>query len=142
MPADSAKRQVRLLVAGQQAGREAVAPFDLAEEGLAVLGVADRARRDEQRALGAEALELAPVVGETVADARDRQGQELVPGIDSLAEPGDRRPAGNLVDAPVDDVCDEQAGGVRTQIDGGYAHQSSQGNSGYNSGTPRGGAVR
>ena len=62
--ADAAQRQLRLLVAREQPRREPVAPLDLAEERLAVLGVADGARRDEQRPLGAERLELAAVVGE------------------------------------------------------------------------------
>ena len=74
--ADAAQRQLRLLVAREQSGREAVAPLDLAEERLAVLRVADRARRDEQRSVGAERLGGAAVVGEDVADARDRKGEE------------------------------------------------------------------
>ena len=57
----AAQRQRGLLVAAQQARREAVAPLDLAEEGLAVLGVAHGARRDAERPLGSERLELAPV---------------------------------------------------------------------------------
>ena len=44
----------RFVVPRQESGVEAVAPLDLTEERLAVLGVAYRARRDEQRALGAE----------------------------------------------------------------------------------------
>ena len=52
--ADAAQRHRRLLVAGEQAGREAVRPLDLAEERLAVLGVAHGARRDGERPLGAE----------------------------------------------------------------------------------------
>ena len=75
--ADPAQRHRRLLLAGQQARREAVAPLDLAEERLAVLGVADGARRDAERPLGSERFELAAVVGEDVADARDRERQEL-----------------------------------------------------------------
>ena len=50
------QRHLRLLVAAQEPRREAVAPLDLAEEGLAVLGVPDRARRDAECALGAEGL--------------------------------------------------------------------------------------
>ena len=68
---------------------EPVAPLDLAEEGLAVLGVAHRARRDAERPLRAERLELAAVLREDVANAGDREGQELAPLVDSLAEPGD-----------------------------------------------------
>ena len=45
---DAAERQQRLLVAGEEPRREAVAPLDLAEERLAVLRVADRARRDQR----------------------------------------------------------------------------------------------
>ena len=52
--ADSAQRELGLLVAGEEPGREPVAPLDLAEERFAVLRVADGARRHEERALGAE----------------------------------------------------------------------------------------
>ena len=55
--ADAAQRQRRLLLAAEQPRREPVAPLDLAEERLAVLGVAHRARRDGEHALGAERLE-------------------------------------------------------------------------------------
>src|SRR5581483_5294736 len=54
--AEPAPHEIGLLVAREQAGDEAVAPLDLAEERLAVLGIAHRARGDEQRALGAERL--------------------------------------------------------------------------------------
>ena len=50
---DAAARELPLLLTGEQAGREAVAPLDLAEECLAVLGVADRAGADGERPLGA-----------------------------------------------------------------------------------------
>ena len=114
--ADPAQRHRGLLVAAQQARREAVAPLDLAEEGLAVLGVAHGARRDAERPLGAERLELAPVVGEDVADARDRDGEEAAPLVDALAEPGDLEPADDLVERPVR-VGDEQPGRVRPEVD-------------------------
>ena len=52
--ADSAQRELGLLVSGEEARREPVAPLDLAEERFAVLRVADGARRHEERALGAE----------------------------------------------------------------------------------------
>ena len=45
----------------------------LAQEGLAVFGVADGARRDREHALRAKRLELAPVVRQSVTNARDRQ---------------------------------------------------------------------
>src|SRR5512133_3458658 len=73
---DPAEGQVRLLVTRQQPRLEAVAPLDLAQERLAVLGVADGARRDRERPFGAELLRLAPEVGQDVADAGDRRGEE------------------------------------------------------------------
>ena len=73
---DAASRELRFLVAADEPRREAVAPFDLAEERLAVLRVAHGARRDGERALRAEALERPAVVGERVAHARDRNGEE------------------------------------------------------------------
>ena len=114
--ADPAQRQLRLFVAAQQAGGEAVAPLDLAEEGLAVLRVADGARADAERPLGAERLELAPVGGEDVADTRDRDGKEAAPLVDPLAEPGDLEPADDLVQRSVR-VGDEQPGRVRAEVD-------------------------
>ena len=86
----------RLLGAAQQPGREAVAPLDLAEERLAVLRVADGAGRERERPLGAERLGLTPVVGETVPNPCDRQWEQPPPGVDTLAEPRDREPAGDL----------------------------------------------
>ena len=114
---DAAAHQQRLLLAGQEAGREAVAPLDLAEERLAVLGVADRARRDRERPLGAELLERAPIVDERVADARDRHGEEAAARVDALAEPRDARLAVHLVDPAVLDVGDEQPRRVRPEVD-------------------------
>src|SRR2546423_512408 len=81
--ADASLRQRRLLVARQQLRREAVAPLDLAEERLAVLGVPDGARRDEQRPVGAERLGSAAVVGEDVAYPRDRKGEEATARVDT-----------------------------------------------------------
>src|SRR6185295_14549595 len=102
----------RLLVPGEQTRGEAVAPPDLAEEGLAVLGVADGARRHEQGALRAERFELAAVLRESVPNARDREREEPVTRIDALAEPCDDRAPRERVHPPVDDVRDEQPGGV------------------------------
>ena len=119
--ADPAQRQRGLLLAGQQARREAVAPLDLAEERLAVLGVADGARRDAERPLGAELLELAAVLGEDVAHAGDRERQQPAALVDPLAEPRDRQPADDLLERPVR-VGDEQPGRVRPQVDGRDSH--------------------
>src|SRR5205085_244690 len=98
----------RLLVAGEELGVEAVAPLDLTEERLAVLGVADGARRDEERPLGAERLGTAAKVDEGVADACDRHRQEAPPPVDALAEASDDRLAVELIDPPVLDVGDEE----------------------------------
>ena len=123
--ADPTEGQLRLFLSGQQAGREAVAPLDLAEERLPVLGVPHRARRHEQGPLRAERLELAPVVSETVADARDRQWEQPAPRVDPLAEARDRRPPHDLVYLPVLDVCNKKPRRVRALIDRGYAHEKS-----------------
>ena len=113
----AAARQPSLVVAAQETRREAVAPFDLAEERLAVLRVPHRARRDRERALGAELLERTSVVAEDVAHARDRNGEEALARVDAFAQPRDVGLAVQLVDAPVDDVGDEQAGRVRAEVD-------------------------
>ena len=114
---DALVGQPRLLVPAQEAGVEAVAPFDLAEEGLAVLGVADGARRNRERAPGAGRLEHLPIVGQRVADARERGGEEEAPLVHALAEAGDRQPALDLAHDAVIDVGDEQARRVRPQVD-------------------------
>ena len=119
----SAKRQQRFVMSGEQPRGEAVAPLDLAEERLAVLGVAHGTRRDGERALGAEALQLAAEVGEAVAHARDGEGEEAAPSVDTLAEPGDLEPPRYFVDAAVDHIGDEQARGVRPEVDRRDARQ-------------------
>ena len=73
---DAADHQRRLLLSGEQLRREPIAPFDLAEERLAVLRVSHRARRDRERALGAVSLEHAAILREAVAHARDGNGKE------------------------------------------------------------------
>src|SRR5262249_36685539 len=105
-PSDPATRHVRLVVAGEQLRREAVAPLDLAEQRLAVLRVAHGAGRDEQRAVGAERLGRAAVIRERVADARDRDGEETAAGVDALAQPRDARLAVELARVAVLDVGD------------------------------------
>ena len=105
-----------------EARRESVAPLDLAEERLAVLRVAHGARRDGERALRAEPLERSAVVGEHVADARDRSGEEAAARVDAFAEARDARLAVHLVDAAVDDVGDEQPRRVRAEVDRGDSH--------------------
>ena len=118
-----AKRHQRLVVPGEQLCREAVAPLDLAEERLAVLGVADGARGDGERPLGAERLQLAAEVGEAVAHPRDGEGEEAAPPVDAFAEPRDHEPPRDLVYVAVDHVGDEQARGVRPEVDRRDARQ-------------------
>ena len=93
---DASERQPRLLVAVEQPCREAVAPLDLAEERLAVLGVADGARRDRERALGAERLGLAAVLGEqlrtrAIGTGRSRRRASTPSPSRVIAQPA-RRP--------------------------------------------------
>ena len=121
---DPAIRQERFLVTGEEARREAVAPLDLAQERLAVLGVPDGARREREGALGAEPLGVAAIVDEHVPDARERGRQELAPRVDALGEARDREPAIDLLDDAVLDVRDEQPGGVGAEIDDADAHVS------------------
>ena len=120
--ADAPLGQLRLLVAREQPRREPVAPLDLAEERLSVLRVADGARRDEQRPLGAERLGGAAVVGERVADTGDRDGEEAAARVDPFAEARDPRLAVQLLDAAVLDSADEKPGGVRPEIYRGDDH--------------------
>ena len=119
---DAAHSHRGLFLAAQQSCRKGVAPFDLAEKRLAVLGVAHGARRDEQRALRAERLECAPVVGERVAHARDRHGEEAATRVDPLTEARDARLAVHLVERAVDDVGHEQPRRVRAEVDGSDSH--------------------
>ena len=116
------KHQLGLLAAVEQAGREPVAPLDLAQERLAVLRVAHGARTDGEHPLGAECLGLPPVVDEHVAHAGDGSRKQDAAPVDRLAEPGDRLAAHDLVQQAVLDVGDEQAGGVRAEVDGGDSH--------------------
>src|SRR4029078_7661228 len=86
---DSAKGEEPLLVAGEEPRLEGVAPFDLAEERLAVLGVADGTRRKCERAVGAGFLRRAPVLGKDVANARDGLWEQDVSLVHALAQAGD-----------------------------------------------------
>ena len=118
---DPAQRQPRLLLAGQEERLEAVAPFDLAQECLTVLGVAERARADGERPLGAERLELAPILREHVPDTGDRDRKEAAALVDAFAELRDREPADDFAHVAVD-IGDEQPGRVRAEIDCGDSH--------------------
>ena len=119
--AEAAPGQLGLVVAREQARREAVRPLDLAEKRLAVLRIADGARRDCERALATERLGLSPEIGEHVPYARDRHRKQAPPSVDAFAQPRDDGAPDDLLDAAVLDVGDEQACGVRPQVDRGDA---------------------
>ena len=54
-----------------------------------------------------ELLGLAPEIRENVANPSDRHGEEALALVDTLAEPGDLRHAGELLERTVADVSDE-----------------------------------
>ncbi len=83
---DAADHQRRFLPSGEELRREPIAPFDLPEERLAVLGVSHRARRDRERALGPVSLEHAAILREAVAHARDGNRKEAPALVDSFAQ--------------------------------------------------------
>src|SRR3990170_5100109 len=114
---DAANHHCRLLRAGEQLGLEAVAPLDLAEEGIPVLRIANRAGRDGERAAHAMRLDFSPVLGEAVAHTGDRDGQEATPLVDALAEARDRYMSGDLGQLLALDVRDQQPGRVRPEVD-------------------------
>jgi hypothetical protein len=114
---DATKGQEGLLVSGDEARVEAVAPLHLAEERLSVFRVANRARRHGERSLGPPRLQLPAILGENVAHAGDRGGKEEAALVDALAEARDGQPALDLVDDAVLDVRNEQASRVRAEVD-------------------------
>ena len=123
---DAADHHRGLLGPVEQPSREAVAPLDLAEERLPVVGVPNRARRDRQRAGRLQNLELTPILGEAVPYAGDGDREKPTPLVDALPEPGDRQAADDLLEAPVLDVGDEQPGRVRAEVDrrdAGHLHR-------------------
>src|SRR5438132_7532320 len=106
--------QLRLLVPREQPRLKAVAPFDLTEERLAVLGVANGAGGDRENPLGAELLGLAPEVGENVPNAGNRQGEEAMALVDALAEACDLLPPRDLFEPSVVHIGDEEPSGIGT----------------------------
>src|SRR5262245_32356849 len=74
--ADPVEGEAGLLLAGEEPRREAVAPLDLTEERLAVVGVADGAGAHREHSLRTERFHLAAVVDEDVPHPRDRGGEE------------------------------------------------------------------
>src|SRR5438132_9319959 len=114
---DTPKAEQRLLVPAEEPCGEAVAPLDLAQERLAVLGVSDGARRDGEDAFRAQRLGCQAVIDEAVADASDCGREQPPPSVDVLAQPGDSQAALDLADAAVVDVGHEQPRRVRTEVD-------------------------
>src|SRR6185312_12734722 len=105
-----------------KSGGEAVAPLDLTEERLAVVGVPHCTGPDREDTLRPKQLRLPSVVHEDVPHAGDRSGEEDAAPIDLLPEPGDRLASHDRFHPTLVDVCDEQACGVRADVDGGDTH--------------------
>ena len=117
---DAAEGQERLLVAGEEARREAVAPLELTEERLAVLRVADGAGRERERSLGTE------LVCGLRGSRRERFGRERSPWAGAcaasprllraaLSRAGGRAPRTE----PSAHLGDEQPRRVRPDVDDG-----------------------
>ena len=119
---NTAQHQLGLLAAVEQARREPVAPLDLAQERLAVVGVAHGTRADGDHPLCTERLGLSSIVDEHVAHAGDRGRKQDAAPVDGLPESRDRLPTHDLLQQAVLDVGDEQARGVRAEVDGGDSH--------------------
>ena len=114
----------RLVLAREEAGREAVAPLDLAEEGFAVRRVARGAGGDREHPLSAEGRGFGTEADEHVADACHGRGEDQAALVHGLAHARDGEPPGHLCQAAVFHVGDEEPGGVAAQVDGCDAHEA------------------
>jgi hypothetical protein len=110
---DTASRELRLLVAAQDARLEAVARRHLAHEFRAVHGIAHRARPDRDHPPGAELVELGPELRERRVHALHSLRREPAARIDADPEPGHLGPP----DERLAVVGDEQARRVRPDVD-------------------------
>ena len=114
---EPAARQLGFLLAGEQPRGKAVRPLDLAEKRFPVVGVAYGAGRNCECSLGAESFELAPEIGECVANARDRKREQAPTGVHPFAEPGHDAAADDLFDSSVFDVGHQKPSGIRAEVD-------------------------
>ena len=119
---DTVEGRLRLVLAGKQPGRPAVARRETSEERRAVRGVTYGARRDSQHLLRSELGGLARIAVEHRMDAFDRRPEQRATLVDAFAEPRDREPTDDLGDATVADVGNEQACRVGTEVDRCDAH--------------------
>ena len=82
--ADAPPGQLRLLVPGQEAGREPESACHLGQELRSVFGIARGARRDDEGALGPEPPDLLPERIDGRERPCDRLRQEPATGVDAL----------------------------------------------------------
>ena len=108
-----------LLAAVEHLRREGEALAQLGDEGVAVGGVADGARRDRHDVGHLRLLVQRHVVGDRLARRLDRLRRELSGEVDAAAEPGHAAAPLDLGDPAAGDVGDQEAGRVRADVDDG-----------------------
>ena len=111
--------EVRLLVAVEDLGRKVEALAQLGDEGAAVGGVADGARRDRRDRPRSQLLVARDVVGDRLADVLDRLHRELPGEVDAASQPRHPGPPVDLRDAGAADVGHQQPGRVCSDVDDG-----------------------
>src|SRR3954453_2487130 len=116
------EREPGLLVAGDDAGVEAVAIVEQLPELVAVRGVARCGGRERDRALGPELVDNRLVLVEHLRHTVDRRVRETAGRIDALAEPGYGGASVELGNASIVDIRDKDAGGVGSKVDDGDSH--------------------
>src|SRR5262249_51765260 len=114
--------EVGLLLAGEQACVEGEALAELRDERLTVDGITDGAGRDRHDPVRAQVLVARLVVADHRADLLDRIRAEMVGVIHPAAQAGHRGAALDLLDPPISDLGDEQARGIRPNVDYGDSH--------------------
>jgi hypothetical protein len=106
-----------LLLPGDRPHLELEACIQLPLEAGAVVGVAHRAGGHRHGSICAELVDCLAVAGGGLVHTRHAGLRQPPALVDELAEPGDVRTALELADPPVRDVCNQQAGGVRSKVD-------------------------
>ena len=119
------ERELGLFLAGEHPRVEAVVVAHARGEVGAVGGVADGGGEDGDVGLAVVRVDRRAVVGERRRSALDRLLGERAAGVDAVAEARDVGLAQQLLDGAAVrrvDVGDQQAGGVRADVDDGDAH--------------------
>ena len=116
--------ELRLFLAGEDAGVEAVVLAHARGEGGAVGGVAHGRGEHGEVGLAVVGVDRGAVVGERVQHASDGLLREGATGVDAVAQTGDLGAPEEFLDGAGRriDVGDEQAGGVGSDVDDGDAH--------------------